>query len=205
MRSFIFSCSLRVFCHFIHIAIITINIYLTTTHKSCNTTMNHKSPRRQNLTGCMSSRTIGLPPFDSFLFSSLLLSASPSFHEAISLFHTIPSIRTTFSPLHLSNTLLPHSLLCRLLFLCHHSSQLLHQPFPHEKPRPSTLAALPPPAGLGCNRHWFRTPKYMTYRLALFCTLNFLAQTSLMDYVFRSCACIVKHSVHLDNVISGSF
>jgi len=142
--------------------------------------------------------------FITFLFSSLLLSASPSFHEAISLFHTIPSIRTAFSPLHLSNTLLPLSLVCRLLFLPHHSSQLLHQPFPHEKPRPSTLAVLPPLAGLGCSRHWFSTTKYMTYRLALFCTLNFLAQTSLMDDDVRSCACIIKHSLHVGNAISGS-
>jgi hypothetical protein len=45
----------------------------------------------------------------------------------------------------------------------------------------------------------------MTYRLALFCTLNILAQTSLMDDVIRSCACVIKHSVHLGNVILGSF
>lgn len=141
MPHFLFS--LRVFCHLLQSVTITINTEKTMTHKSCKTTTNHNSPRRQNLIGCMSSRTIGLPPCDSFLFPSLLLSASPSFHKAISLFHTIPSIRTAFSPLHLSNTLLPHSLFCRLLFLPHHSSQLLHQPFPHEKPRPSTLAVLP--------------------------------------------------------------
>jgi len=44
----------------------------------------------------------------------------------------------------------------------------------------------------------------MTYILALFCTLNFLAQTSLMDVVVRSCACIIKHSVRVGNAISGS-